>query len=114
MYFPTDAAAIAYVREFLGLPADTRVAIDVNRADHWATAYCEVTGEPAAFEIEYATWDHDERGHVPTSVIIAADIAAEQLAGIQDDNDTDAHHGITVNVSYWWLRYAATPAQVAA
>ncbi|WP_280498926.1 hypothetical protein [Nocardia cyriacigeorgica] len=113
MYFATDTDATNYVREFLGLPATTSTRIEVSRHDHWANSFCEVTGAPAAFEIEYATWDHDERAHVPTSVIVAADIAADQLAAITGDDDTDAYYGITVNVAYYWLRYAAPVAAAA-
>ncbi|WP_280245713.1 hypothetical protein [Nocardia abscessus] len=100
----TTTDEIATVRAALGLD-DAQVRIEISRTG-WDHATCEITGTPAAVDIRFYLREGGE-----TSIMVAADQVAEQVEALDYRDDVDLSEGITLDVSYWWLRYAvAVPA----
>ncbi|MEU1550240.1 hypothetical protein [Nocardia sp. NPDC005745] len=100
----TTADEIATVRAALGVD-DASIRIEISRTG-WDHATCEVTGTPAAVDIQFT-----DRADGLTSIMVAASEVAEQVEALTYRDDVDLSEGITLDVSYWWLRYAvAVPA----
>lgn len=96
----TLADEIATVRAAFGLGDD--IHIEVTKTG-WDNATCDITGAPAAVDIRFVDKEDGQ-----TSMQLAADQVTEQLDALTLRDNVDHTEPITLDVSYWWLRYAAS------
>lgn len=101
----TTTDEIAAVRAAFDLGTD--IHIDITKTG-WENATCDITGAPAAVDVRFV-----DKEDGLTSLQLAADQVTEQLDALTLRDNVDHTEPITLDVSYWWLRYVANVAAAA-